>query len=52
MTEAEWLACRDPRPMLDVLAGQSGLRKWRLVAIESCMQVHWLTISTIRSSKK
>src|SRR4051812_20668122 len=30
MTEAEWLACDDPQPMLDFLRGKVGDRKLRL----------------------
>jgi hypothetical protein len=32
MTEAEWLACADPRPMLAFLRGQASDRKFRLFA--------------------
>src|SRR4051794_33173233 len=30
MTEAEWLTCNDPRPMLDLLRGKARVRKLRL----------------------
>jgi hypothetical protein len=33
MTEAEWLACGDPRPMLDFLRGQASERKVRLFTL-------------------
>jgi hypothetical protein len=39
MTEAKWLVCGDPRPMLDILAGASSVRKWRLFAVESCQLI-------------
>ena len=30
MTEADWLGCTDPTPMLDHLRGKAGARKLRL----------------------
>ena len=32
MTEAEWLACNDPKPMLEFLRGKAGDRKLWLYA--------------------
>ena len=32
MTEAEWLSCTDPAPMLECLRGRAGNRKLRLLA--------------------
>jgi hypothetical protein len=36
MTEAEWLACDDPRPMLDFVRGRASARKLRLFACTCC----------------
>jgi hypothetical protein len=41
MTEAEWLACTDPRPMLELLraSGTAGARKLRLFACACCRRM-------------
>jgi hypothetical protein len=39
MTEAEWLACTDPTPMLNHLAGKVGERKARLLRVAAARLV-------------
>jgi hypothetical protein len=39
MTEAEWLACDDPRPMLEKVRGGCRERKWRLFCCACCRRV-------------
>jgi hypothetical protein len=36
MTEAEWMACTDPVPMLRFLQGKASERKYRLIALGCC----------------
>jgi hypothetical protein len=40
MTEAEWLACTDPKPMLDFLKGRTSDRKLRLFVC-GCVRRFW-----------
>ena len=44
MTEAEWLAATDPRPMLDSLRGKASERKLRLFAAACCRR-NWHALS-------
>jgi hypothetical protein len=50
MTEAEWLECTDPEPMLKFLRGQVSHRKLRLFAVAYCRRI-WNLLHDKRSRK-
>jgi hypothetical protein len=50
MTEADWLACSDPTPMLDFLRGKASDRKLRLLACANC-RLLWRWITDERSQQ-
>jgi hypothetical protein len=39
MTEAEWLKCTDPMPMVGFVRNQASDRRLRLLAVASCRRV-------------
>ena len=38
MTEADWLACDDPQPMLSLLGTAVSVRKQRLLGLACCLR--------------
>jgi hypothetical protein len=44
VTEAEWLACTDPKPMESFLIGRVSQRKWQLLACACCRRVWHLFV--------
>src|SRR5262245_7521722 len=49
MTKQEWLACADPKPMLQWLADRLSARKLRLIAVACCRHLwHLLTEAASR----
>jgi hypothetical protein len=48
MTEAEWMACSDPEPMLGFLRDKASSRALRLFAVASCRSI-WTLLGDERS---
>jgi hypothetical protein len=52
MTEAEWLACADPRPMVEFLRGKASDRKLRLFASDCCVRLDYALAAQVRSRRQ
>src|SRR4051812_24322970 len=50
MTEAEWLACTEPTPMLEFLGDGASSRKLRMFAVACCRRI-WHLLTDARSRK-
>jgi len=50
MTEAEWLACQEPKQLLDYLVGRTSNRKFRLFGCACCRGI-WRLLADERSRR-